>query len=369
LRLGTYRSKDFPLHLLDWLMQIQMLAGRRPRFALTMVALSVAFVLSGCSAISPAPGTTAAVDASTLPAASAPAPSAAPAQINLYTPATTTSVPIILAARELTANPDATAGRRETFRLTIFSNHSQANTLFLRDDVDILVTGLSVGVGLFKNGAPIQVINCNVSGLTYLVTYGQQVESMAGLKGQSLYVPFEGSPIEETSRFFAQREGLVWKQDVKPVYAASDSALALLKQGKALAVALPEPFVSLAEQEPQVHVSFSYRDKWDALTGSSNGYPQVCAFAKKAWLETHTQTVARFNDEVAKAIVAVERDPASAVIKTEEVLGLTQQTLLSALRRTDFDLRKSKAMAQEIEHYYEVVGKPLDASYDPFFYR
>ncbi len=139
----------------------------------------------------------------------------------------------------------------ESVRLTVFSNHSQANTLFLRGDVDILVTGLSVGIGLFKNGAPIQVINCNVSGLTWLVTYGRQVSSLAELKGESLYVPFEGSPIEETSRFFAEREGLAWKQDIKPVYAASDSALALLKQGKALAVALPEPFVSLAEQEPK----------------------------------------------------------------------------------------------------------------------
>ena len=234
--------------------------------------------------------------------------------------------------------------------------------------MDILVTGLSVGVGLFANGAPVQAINCNVSGLTYLVTYGRQVTTLAELKGESLYVPFEGSPIEETSRFFAEREGLAWKQDIKPVYAASDSALALLKQGKALAAALPEPFVSLAEQEPQVKVSFSYRDKWDALTGTDRGYPQVCAFARKDWLAAHPQAVKQLNEELAKAIDRVQRDPAAAALQTESDLGLKQETLLSALKRTDFELRQAGEMAQDVRGYYEVVGKPLGDAYGEFFY-
>ena len=100
---------------------------------------------------------------------------AEPSQIAIYAPATTSSAPVILAAQQLATH----AGTNETADLTIFTNHSQANTLFLRGDVDILVTGLSVGVEFFRNGAPVQAINCNVSGLTYLVTYGRQVNSFA----------------------------------------------------------------------------------------------------------------------------------------------------------------------------------------------
>jgi len=198
-----------------------------------------------------------------------PAPTLAPSPVTIYAPSTTSSVPVILAARQLAAQEDTD--------LAIFDNHSQANTLFLRGDVDILVTGLSVGAGFFRNGAPVQVINCNVSGLTYLVTRGRQVKSFAELRGEPLVLPFEGSPIEETTRFFAEQEGLTWKQDIVPVYAPSDSSLALLAQGKAAAVALPEPYASLAEQQDQVYVSIGYRDRWDALPGTDRGYPQVCA--------------------------------------------------------------------------------------------
>ncbi len=50
------------------------------------------------------------------------------------------------------------------------------------------------------------------------------------------------------------------------------------------------------------------------------------------------------------------------------MLGLTQETLLSALKRTDFELREARDMAEDIRGYYEVVGKPLDDAYGEFFY-
>jgi hypothetical protein len=90
----------------------------------------------------------------------------------IYAPASTSSIPVILAMSKM---PNA--------ELTLYTNQSQANTLFLRGDISILVTGLSVGVDMFNNGAPVQMTNSFVSGLSYLVTYGKQVNSLADLKG------------------------------------------------------------------------------------------------------------------------------------------------------------------------------------------
>jgi NitT/TauT family transport system substrate-binding protein len=342
---------------------------RLGRFLLLLTA--VAATLAGCVISGPGPSSDRVSPAGTTspaPAAAGatlPAPGAAAARLAIYAPATTSSVPVILAARQMAEG----TGDEKNAKLTIFTNQSQASTLFLRGDVDMLVTGLAVGLQFFKNGAPVQAINCYVSGLTYLVTYGDQVSSFGQLKGGSLYVPFEGSPIEEISQYFARQEGLVWKQDIKPIYAPFDSSLALLKQGKARAVALPEPYVTLAEQEPQVHVSVNYRAQWDKLTGSGGGYPQVCTFVRKTWADAHPGAVARFNAGLAQAIQAVQRDPAAAAQQTAADLGLAGDILLRSLHRTDLALYRSDAMAQEIRRYYQVVGKPLDASYDTFFYR
>lgn len=297
----------------------------------------------------PLPATT------SLPAAPAP-------RLRIYAPATPTSVPILLAAQRMA---DLNA------QVTIFANHAQANAEFLRGDVDILVTGLSVGVELFKKGAPVQALNSYVAGMTYLVTRGKPVASFAELQGQEIYIPFEGSPIEETTQFLVEQAGLTWKRDVKPVYSPFASSVELLKQGRATAVALPEPFVSLIEGQPNLYISLSYRQAWDAATGTSDGYPQVTPFALREWVDAHPDVIARFNAEVAAALTEIQRDPAAAVAATHEALGLSAPVLSAALARTDFAFRSDDALAQEIETYYRIVGKPLDETFAafPFAYR
>ena len=109
----------------------------------------------------------------------------------------------------------------------------------------------------------------------------------------------------------------------------------LLKQGKAAAVALPEPFVSLVESQPNIDISLNYREQWDRATGSSNGYPQVTPFVMRDWAASHPDVIARFNDEIAAALKTIQQDPAAAVEQTKAQLGLPEQVLRSALGRTD----------------------------------
>lgn len=253
--------------------------------------------------------------------------------------------------------------------VVIFTNHTQANAQFLKGDVDILVTGLSVGVALFENGAPVEVVNSYVAGMTYLVTHGKPVSSFAELKGQEIYVPFEGSPIEETTQFFSGQEGLTWKTDIMPAYAPFASSVELLKQGKAAAVVLPEPFVSLIEQVPNLHISLSYRELWDNATGTSIGYPQVTPFVLREWATTHPAVIAQFNDALTVALQTIQEDPAAAVAQTQAALGLSNGVLRAALQRTDFAFVSDDALMQEIQSYYLTIGKPLDETFDAFFYR
>lgn len=316
--------------------------------ALTLITLLL--LLAGCVAL-PAPV------APTPTPEDAPLPTRSEDRLVIYAPATPSSLPVIIAARRI-----------EGAEVTIFTNHSQASTLFLRGDVDILVTGLSVGIEFFKNGVPVQAVNSNVSGLTYLVTYGKQVGSFAELMGGEIYIPFEGSPIEETTQYLAQQEGLTWKEDLKPIYSPFAASVELLKQGKAAAVALPEPFVTQVEAQPGVFVSFGYKAKWDALAGNRDGYPQVAAFVNKDWAGTHTDMIAAFNTELAAALRLIQDDPAAAVAQAQDALGFPPQVLAVSLRRTDFALTTGADLAQQVRSYYRTIGKPLDETFDAFFY-
>jgi NitT/TauT family transport system substrate-binding protein len=321
------------------------------------LAVIAAILLAGCITLPPATVTPAqghATPADQTPASARPSG----ARLVIYAPATPSSIPVLLAARQM--------GDAE---VTIFANQAQANALFVRGDVDILVTGLSVGVDLFKNGAPVQVANSYVAGLTYLVTYGKPVGSFTELKGKEVYIPFEGSPIDEITQFFVASEGLTWKTDIQPVYLPFASSVELLKQGKATAVALPEPYVSLIEGQPNLFISLDYRARWDALTGAQNGYPQVGSLIRRDWAAAHGDVIARFNAAMAAALSTIAQDPAAAVAQTQAQMGLPTEVLRASLARTDFAFTQADEMAQDIQGYYRTIGRPLDETYGPFFYR
>lgn len=313
------------------------------------------FALSGCAATPATVPADAATLAPTLEAAT-PATTAADTLV-IYAPASTSSIPVIIAASKL-----------KNVELQLYTNQSQANTLFLRGEVSILVTGLSVGLDLYKNGAPVQMANSFVSGLSYLVTYGKQVSSLSELKGQEIYIPFEGSPIEEATAYLAGKEGLVWKTDLTPVYSPFDSSIELLKQGKAQAVVLPEPNVTLVEGQPNIYISLSYFDEWNKYTGSESGYPQVGSFVSPEWAKAHPQQIAAFNRALADAIQYVEDNPADAVAAVKDHFKLPAEKLLRSLNRTHYALVTGTDLQTTLDEYYQVIGKPLDENDTAFYY-
>jgi NitT/TauT family transport system substrate-binding protein len=318
-------------------------------FYRTMLMLLVLAVpgLSACSA---------SADSQELPAASAD-PVASLERWALYAPASSSSIPVILAAEEL-GNVD----------LTLYTSQDQANTLFARGEVDMVVTGLSVGVDLYRNEVPLQIVNTYVSGLSYLVTDGEALANFADLKGREVTVPFAGSPIEEVCRYLASQEGLEWGQDITPVYAPFESSIALLKQGQAGAVILPEPSVSLLQGQPGISVSFSLFDLWNQHNPGGNGYPQVGTFANRDWAESHAAEIDAFNAALAGAIAAAQSDPQAAVETITGSFKLPRDVLENALAHTHYQLYSGGEMQMHIQDYYQIIGKPLDEKYTQFYF-
>lgn len=277
--------------------------------------------------------------------------------INIWGPATPTSIPLVIAAQNL---PNT--------KIDIFTDHSQASALFLKGETQILFTGLDVGLAFFKNKSPVVMLNSYVTGLTYLVTYGLKVNSFKELKGKSIYIPFEGSPIEEIVKFFVEKDGLVYKKDITPIYAPFASSFELLKQGKAEVVALPEPFVTMSSSIPNVYISFGFKEYYEKLTGKNNGYPQVGAFAMKSWAINNIDYIKLLHTELAKAIELIKKDPNQAIKIAAPYFKFPEPVLLKALSNTTFSLSYSTDLLNEVFSYYQTIGNPLGEEFKDLFF-
>jgi NitT/TauT family transport system substrate-binding protein len=277
--------------------------------------------------------------------------------ITIYAPMSTSSIPVLLAAKDFS-----------NVQVVLYTDQSQANTEFIRGDVSLLVSGLSVGVDMHKNGVPVQVVNSFVSGLSYLVTYGKPISSLNDLSGKSVYIPFEGSPIDEVMKYLVTSAGLTWKSDVTPVYSPFDSSIELLKQGKAEAVVLPEPSVTLVEGQPNVFISLDLAEEWNHQTGMSSGYPQVATFVNPDWAAKNGDFLNEFNNALQKAIQSVQKDPESAIKQVQDHYKLTPDKLLKSVSRTRYLLSTGTEMKTTIENYYQTIGSPINENFSDFYF-
>lgn len=274
----------------------------------------------------------------------------------IYAPAGPAGIPYIVAVKSLPG-----------VKVKLFTNHSQAHALFLKGEVQILCTGLCVGVGFFRQGVPVKIINSHVSGLTWLVT-DTPVSQWKELRGKTLYLPFPGSPVEAVTRFFIQSSGLTWKKDIDIKYTGFPGATAMLLHHRIQAAALPEPFVSLvlSANGPAFHI-LSYTSQWERFTGNSHGYPQVGTFVHRDFAHTHAPLIEKLNGALERAIQAIKKDPDPAVETATRYMDFSSKVLRSALDRTDFHLWDNAALYRVIHQYYQRIGDPLNENSDAFF--
>ncbi len=273
----------------------------------------------------------------------------------ILAPATPSSIPIILTAQD------------EDWTVELFMNHSRAHSLFLKGDADILVTGLSVGKKFYEQKIPIKIINSFVSGLSYLVSYDDSLQNFQDLKNREIYLPFQGAPLEEVTKYFVNQSGLNWEQDVSPRYAPFPSTVNMLLNNKIEVAILPEPFVTkIVYTNPDIEIAISYFEAWNHFTGQKDGYPQVASFIKSD-NEIKSELVAKFNNSLRESIDYIQNYPDSAVKLVRSRFDLSETMLKKSLSRTHFSPVTGQDLQNKITDYYQLLDKPIDETYQTFF--
>ncbi|MGL1931945.1 MAG: hypothetical protein OCC45_09310 [Desulfotalea sp.] len=279
--------------------------------------------------------------------------------IQILVPGTPSSLPILLAADE-TPGVDA----------KVVYNLGQAHASFLRGDANMVLTGLSVGIKFFDQGRDIKIISSYVSGLSSLVASKEKSEAnktwtFADFKGETIYLPFPGSPMEEMTRFFLAKENLHADKDINFSYGDFQSSIQSLRLGKRNLMVLPEPFVSIAGENGGLAV-IDYYQLWHKYTGR-DGYPQVALIIKNKDFTAKKELIEKFLVSLHKSIKICQDEPEKVVAVTKDRLKLPGNILLSALQGTKFNSWQGEDLVDNIFYYYEEIGKGLDEKYKRLF--
>lgn len=263
--------------------------------ALALVA-ALLFSVPGCSASGGASS------AGSQPASSAPAES----QKNSSSAAKTTvrvaglKGPTGLSMVKLMSDNDA-GSAKENYEFSLVASPDEIIAKLSSGEADIAAAPTNLAATLYnKTSGGVQLAAVTTLGVLYLLTAGDaQIDSVADLKGKTLYATGQAATPEYAIDYILRQNGLTPGKDVTVEYKGEHAELAsLMIAGKADIAVLPEPFVTqVLVKNSSAKIALDLTKEWQQAAGDKSVLTMGCLIVRKAFAQQNKAALDTFLDE------------------------------------------------------------------------
>lgn len=184
-------------------------------------------------------------------------------------------------------------------------------------DLDIALVPANVASVLYNRmEGGISVIDINTLGVLYVVTADDSIQSMADLKGHTIYMTGKGTTPDYVFRYLLAENDLSEK-DITLEYKSEPAEVAALLQQEPDAVGvLPQPFVTAAcAQNADLKTPLDLTAEWDKTQKSSSSPSRLVTgvtIVRNAFLEEKPEAVQIFLNEHDKSAAYTMEQPKKA---------------------------------------------------------
>ena len=250
-------------------------------------------------------------------------------------------------------------------------NHYNFTVAGANDDVvagltsgefDMAAVATNVAANLYqKTNGGVQICALNTYGVLYILENGNSVQSIADLKGRTIYATGQGANPEYVLEYLLTENGLTYsldgsEADVQLEFMDSDALVAGMASGEYDLCMLPVPAVTSVElQNADVRTALNLTEEWNSL-GVDGVLTQGCIVVRTAFAEEHPEAVEAFLKEYAASIDAVIADPAHAG-ELCETYGIVAKAAVATKAIPDCNLCcvYGAELRAAIEPYYQVL--------------
>lgn len=212
----------------------------------------------------------------------------------------------------------------DTYNFTLAGAPDEVKAKIVNGEVDIAACPVNLAAALYKaTNGNVEVLAVNTLGVLYILENGNTINSVADLKGKTLYATGKGATPEYILNYILKANGIDPENDITIEYKTEHSELATLAaSGKAVISMLPEPNVTaVLKQNKDVRIALNLTEEWDkavARDGGSSKLAQGCIIARKDFVEANPEAVSRFMDNYKKSVEFVNSNPADASVLVEK---------------------------------------------------
>lgn len=223
----------------------------------------------------------------------------------------------------------------------------------------------------------IKVVAVNTLGVLYVLELGDSVNSVADLKGKTLYTTGKGTTPEYVLRYILTENGLDPDNDVQIEFKSEAAEVAaLFTAGTEMIALLPQPYVTtVMAQNPDVRVALDVTGEWQKVNPDTS-LITGCVVLRDAYAKDNKDKVASFLQDYEASVKSVNEDPAAAASLIEKH-GIIAKAAIAqkAIPLSNITLITGDEMQKLVEGYLTVLnaaepksigGKLPDAS---FYYK
>lgn len=204
-----------------------------------------------------------------------------------------------------------------TYEFQMATGADELLPLMVKGELDIALVPANVAAVLYqKTEGGIAVIDINTLGVLNIVTGTSEVQSVADLKGRTIYLTGKGTTPEASLKFVLEANGLEETDYTLEFKSEATEVAAILAENPDAVGLLPQPFVTAAlMQNDALRTALDMNEEWirveNERKGGSNGMVTGVTVVRKEFLEEHPEAVEAFLKEHALSVDGINGDAAA----------------------------------------------------------
>ena len=291
------------------------------------------------------------------------------------------SGPTGIGAMNLWAAADA-GETAQAYNITMTGANDEIVAALSKGEADVAAIATNLASTLYnKTEGGISVLAVNTLGVLSILApagvSGEEIASVADLKGRTIYAPGQGANPEYVLRYVLSGNGLDPDADVAIQFVGEGSELLSVWQNDPEALIMaPQPVATaLLMQNEGASKLFDMTDEWDAVSGGASRLMQGCVVVRKAFLEENPEAVETFLTEYQASIEKAQSDVEGTAALCESY-GLIPKAAIAqkAIPQCGLTFVSGEEMKEQLGGYLQVMFDAAPASVggalpaDDFYY-
>ncbi|MEA5050512.1 MAG: MqnA/MqnD/SBP family protein [Oscillospiraceae bacterium] len=257
---------------------------------------------------------------------------------------------------------DAEAGTLGyTVDSTIYGTADELTGLLVNGDIDAAAIPANLASVLYnKTKGAIKVAAINTLGVLYIVENGETIQSVADLKGKTIYATGKGTTPEYALRSVLTWNGIDPDTDVTIEYKSEATEVAAMltdeNAGEAIAM-LPQPYVTtVLLQNPKVRIALDLTEEWKNASGKE--LVTGVLVVRSDYLDSNPGAFTQFLADYKASTEYVNANPADAAALIEKY-GIVAKAAVAekALPYCNITFIEGSDMRALLENYLTVLSE------------